>query len=362
MFGMRRRRSSTAAIAVAPPRYPPGMAIRRGRGEGNIRKRSDGRWEASIELDPKAGGRRRKYVYGRTRQEVVARVRAVQRLADAGLPQVDDRVRLGTFLDTWLEEVVKPNRDPATWRGYEANVRRHIKPTLGNKQLTKLTAADVQILLNDKAAEGFAPRTVQYIHATLRAALGLAVRWDLVPRNVATLVDPVTVSRAPVAPFTEDEVHRLLASVAEDRLCAFYTVAMAVGLRPSEALGLRWTDVDFDQHVVHVRHALERVDGEYVLKKPKSRTSRRSIPVPGVCVDVLRAHRRRQLEERLAAGELWQDRGLVFATPTGAPLSRSEVSRHFGVIQKRAGVPHHRFTTAGTRRPACFSPRASRPG
>jgi integrase len=144
-------------------------------------------------------------------------------------------------------------------------------------------------------------------------------------------------------PFTVEEVHRLLAVAAEDRLCAFYTVAMAVGQRPSEALGLRWADVDVDHGVLHVRHALERASGEYVLKKPKSRTSRRSVPLPGVCLDVLRIHRRHQLEERLAAGPLWQDWDLVFATPTGRPLSRSEVSRHFGVIQKRAAVPHHRL-------------------
>jgi hypothetical protein len=102
---------------------------------------------------------------------------------------------------------------------------------------------------------------------------------------------------------------------------------MAIGLRPSEALGMKWTDVDFTESVVHVRRALERRDGEYVFKETKSRTSRRSIPLPRVCADGLRAHRKRQLEERLAAGSEWQDHDLVFSTPTGHPLGRSEVSR-----------------------------------
>jgi len=118
---------------------------------------------------------------------------------------------------------------------------------------------------------------------------------------------------------------------------------MAIGLRPSEALGLKWTDVDFTEGVVHVRRALERRDGEYVFKETKSRASRRSIPLPRVCADGLRAHRRRQLEERLASGREWQDHDLVFSTPTGHPLGRSEVSLQFKLLQERAGVAHRRL-------------------
>jgi integrase len=146
-----------------------------------------------------------------------------------------------------------------------------------------------------------------------------------------------------VTPFSPDEVTKLLDAAGTHRLGAFYVTAMAVGLRPSEALGLRWGDVDLTEGIVHVRRALERRDGEFVFKETKSRNSRRSIPLPGVCADALRSHRRRQLEERLAAGAEWQDGDLVFATPTGEPLDRSEVSRQFGLLQEQAGVAHRRL-------------------
>ena len=177
----------------------------------------------------------------------------------------------------------------------------------------------------------------------MRAALGVAYRWGLVARNVATLVDPVKLVREPVTPFNEEEVRRLLTAAGEHRLGAFYTVAIAVGLRPSEGLALGWADVDLQAGTMRVRRTLDRLDGRYVFKEPKSRTSRRTIPLPAVCVEALRAHRKHQLEERLVAGPEWEDWDLVFVTPLGRPLSRTEVSRQFGSLQERAGVAHHRL-------------------
>jgi len=200
----------------------------------------------------------------------------------------------------------------------------------------------VQALINTKRNEGLAPRTVQYVHATLRAALGVALRWGVIARNVATLVDPVSVDRPPVVPFQPEEVQALLTAAAEERLGAFYTVALAVGLRPSEALGLKWADVDLFEGTLRVRQVLERHGGEWSFKEPKSRTSRRTIPLPRVCVDQLVAHRHRQLFERRSA-EVWEDNDLVFCTQTGTPLDRSEMSRRFTRLQQAAGVGHHRL-------------------
>jgi integrase len=290
-----------------------------------------------------SGHRRRKFIYGRTRAAVAEKLRRAQAELDAGMTLADERVRVGPFLDRWLQDVVRPTRSYATWRGYEVNIRLHITPEIGRRTLAKLSPLDVQAMINTKLEEGLAPRTVQYVHATLRAALNAAMRWGLVGRNVATLVDPISVERTPVTPFSPEEVTKLLGAAATHRLGAFYVTAMAVGLRPSEALGLRWADVDLAEGIVHVRRALERRDGEFFFKETKSRTSRRSIPLPGVCADALRAHRRRQLEERLASAAEWQDGDLVFSTPTGEPLDRSEVSRQFGLLQEQAGVAHRRL-------------------
>jgi integrase len=119
--------------------------------------------------------------------------------------------------------------------------------------------------------------------------------------------------------------------------------AMALGLRPSEALAVRWSDVDLDVGLLQVRRALERRSGAYAFKEPKSRTSRRTIPLPAICVEALLAHRGRQAAERLAAGEHWVDLDLVFTTPIGSPLNRTEMSRQFTRLLAAAGVPHRRL-------------------
>lgn len=319
------------------------VGSRRANGEGLIHQRPDGRWEARIDLNGPAGRRLRRSVYGRTKAEVAGKLRDLKHTIDKGMPVTDGRVTVEQFLDTWLAQVVKPGRRHATWQGYEVNVRKHLVPLIGRRPLVKLTPADVQTLLNLKREEGLSSRTVQYIHATLRAALGVALRWGMVERNVATLVEPVKADRKPVTPFAPEEAMLLLEASADDRLGALWTVALAVGLRPSEALGLRWADVDLDGGSLFVRHVLEMRAGQWSLQPPKSRTSRRTVPLPGVCVDALRRHRRRQLEERIAAPEPWEDHDFVFTDIQGRPIDRTSASAHFRRLQKRAGVSHHRL-------------------
>ena len=321
---------------------------RRGHGEGSIYQRGDGRWVGVVTLDDPGTTRKRKSVYGRTRAEVAAKLAQVQARVVRGEAVVDERVLLGEFLDDWLE-TVKANREYATYLGYEQRVRRCIKPALGRRPLAKLTAADVQRLLNSVRAEGLSPRSVQYTHATLRAALGVAERWGLVARNVAELVEPVTVRRRQVEPFTMDEVTRLIAACRDDRLGALFTVALAVGLRPGEALALRWIDLDLEATppVLHVRQALKKSPGGgLTFGEPKSARSRRTIPLPSVCVGALREHRARQAAERLAAGPRWQDHGLVFTSTIGTPLDVTAASRRFGALQDAADVPRHRLYDA----------------
>src|SRR6266851_403220 len=317
---------------------------RRGHGEGSFRRRDDGRWEVRVDLGWSDGRRVRRSFYGNTRAEVAKKLQEVQRQVQSQSPIPDGRTRLGDFLDRWLEEVVKPTRDRATWSGYEVNVRRHIQPKLGHVKLALLGPANIQALLNAKREEGLAPRTVQYVHATLRAALAVAVRWGLVGRNAAIGVSAGAVDREPVQPFSVDEAHQILAAAVEHRLAAFFRVAMSIGLRPSEALGLTWDDIDLDARMLHVRKALDRRRAnDFEFKKPKSRRSRRSIPLPDVCVQALVRHHRRQSEERLSAGETWTDHDLVFTTRSGGPLDRSQVSRQFTDLLKRAGVAHRRL-------------------
>ena len=154
-------------------------SARRGRNEGSITKRADGRWMARLQVGYDARGRRiRKCYYGRTRQEVQERLaHGLSELANGATPRSDERVTLAGYLQTWLTERVAPSARPSTYRTYEYIVRVHLAPGLGRIALAKLTAQDVQAFLNAKNRSELSPRTVGHIRAVLRAALNEAVRW-----------------------------------------------------------------------------------------------------------------------------------------------------------------------------------------
>ena len=135
------------------------------------------------------------------------------------------------------------------------------------------------------------------------------------------------------------QARRLLAAVAGDRLRAVYVLALSTGLRRGELLGLRWADVDLDGAELHVRQAMQRVAGELRVAAPKTRHSRRTIPLPALALDALREHRARQAAERLAAGPAWQDSGLVFTTAHGTPMEPRNLNRHWYALRTRCGLP-----------------------
>jgi len=322
------------------------MTKRRRRGEGGTRRRADGRWEWSLSLGLKPDGTPdRKWGYAKTETQVLAKLRQARATLDAGRPLLDERARLGSFLDTWLEEVIRPDRTYDTWRGYRNNVEGHIKPALGRIPLARLAPVDVVHMLDDLRERGLAPRTIQYTHATLRSALTTAERWELVHRNVAKRVAAPTVHRPKIVPLDPAEAKRFLAVAQKHRLGALFTVAIALGLRPEEAMGLSWDSVTLDGPVPNLRVAqvLKREHGKPVLRSfPKTATSRRTIPLPDICVRSLRAHSRQQKVEHLAC-EAWQEWGLVFTSRIGTPLEHRGLTRVFDSLLARAGLPHRRL-------------------
>ena len=314
---------------------------RRGHNEGSISKRKDGRWEGRISVGYEGGTRKRKVFYGKTRREVQQQLTKALRDHQQGLPVAPERQTVATFLTSWLDVAAKPRLRPSTYTSYRQTVTQHLVPALGRIILQKLTAQQVQRYLNEKRAVGLSARTVQYHHAILRSALNQAVKWDLIPRNVATLVDVPRVEQHDFRYFTLEESRRFLRAVQGDRLEALYTVAVALGLRQGEALGLRWDDVDLAN--VKVRMQLQRINGKLTLVPTKTARSRRTIPLPEFAIAALRRHRTQQLQERLAAGEKWQEHGLVFTTTLGTPIDARNVTRWFHRILERADLPQIRF-------------------
>jgi len=318
---------------------------RRGANEGSIRERADGRWEARAVLTGPDGRRARRSMLGRTRAQVRDRLRDALRAEATGRPVPSDRLTLGAFLQQWLAESVRPRTRPRTYTSYASAVRLHLEPGLGHVSLARLSPQQVQHFLNERSATGLSPRTVAIQRAVLRQALGQAERWGLVTRNVAKLVEPPRVPRRQVRPLSPEQARTFLDAIRGDRHEALYLVALGVGLRQGELLGLAWSDIDLNAGTLTVRQALQRVDGRLILVEPKSATSHRVVALPALVLDALRAHRVRQLRERLLKGSRWHDdpRDLVFVSTIGTPLDGITVTRRFQALLKTAGLPHQRF-------------------
>lgn len=316
---------------------------KRGLNEGSIYRRKDGRWAGAISLGYLGGTLKRKTVYGTTRKEVQERMTRLLHEKQSGLPVVGEKQKLGEFLADWLENWVKPTVKPKTFSSYADTVRLHLVPSLGRVTLTKLTPQHVQAMLNERLGSGLSARTVAYIRSVLGIALARALKLGLVHRNVVDLVDRPNVARCEIQPLTVEQSRALLVAAKDHRLGALFSVALALGLRKGEALGLRWTDVDFDAASVVISGALQRIGGSLVRTETKNNASRRMLRVPAATLKSLREHRVRQMEERLAAGDKWRDSGLVFTTTVGTPLDPRNVLRHFARVLAAAGIAHVRF-------------------
>jgi integrase len=305
-----------------------------------------------VSVGRKADGRRdRRKVTARTKAEVIVKLRDLRRRLDNGLP-TNTRLTVGAYLDSWaagLDARVRPN----TADQYRVTIRCHLRPALGAKTLAKLTALDCDAVWAAKLQDGVAPNTVRLMRAVLRRALHAAERDGLVFRNVAALSAAPRIEPPTGRSLTADQARTLLKTVKGDRLEAAYVLALTLGLRRGELLGLGWADLDVDEAtlLVHrqltVRKAPQRADGTRAASgtldlsplKTGSR-GRRTLELTPELLDVLRSHRARQGAERLEVGEAWVDEGLIFSTAIGGRLQPSHFSHAFATMAERAGLGH----------------------
>ncbi|MGB9661822.1 MAG: tyrosine-type recombinase/integrase, partial [Moorellaceae bacterium] len=306
--------------------------------------RSDGRWTAQIVVGRDERGKpKRRYIYGKTRKEVQEQLTRLLAEQQQGLPIDPVKQTVKDFLVSWLEDSVKSSVRPTTYENYRNVVHTHIIPTLGDIPLAKLAPQHLQHLFRTMQDKGLT-RSVKLAYTVLHKALGQAVKWGLIPRNIAELVDRPKIATKEMKVLTPEEIAKFLEAARDDRLYALYVVAIACGLRIGEIFALKWEDIDFETCRMQVRRQLQWINGEPRFVEPKSVKSRRSIVMPQVVVDALKEHRKRQEAERFAAGDAWQEWGLVFTTTVGTPLHRANVrTRSFVRILEKAGLPQVRL-------------------
>lgn len=312
---------------------------RRSQGEGSVFRRKDGKWRGVLDLGWIDGKRVRRWVYGETEREALAKLAELRDAQRRGQNPSARRCTLGQWLDEWLAAKQRQGTRATTLRGYEWLIRQHIRPALGNIRLDKLAATDIRRLVEQKTESGLSAQSVRLMHALIRSSLADAEREELVHRNVAKLVRPPSARREEVRVLAVEEARRLVGVIRGDRFEALWVCALTLGLRKGELLGLRWSDIDFGNSTLSIQRALQRAGGRLVLVEPKTALSRRTVPVPPPTLAGLRAHRTRQNADRFQAGAAWQDSGLVFTTHLGGPLEPRNVNRAWYTVRSRAGLP-----------------------
>lgn len=292
-----------------------------------------------------AAGPKRRYVTGKTRDDVHDKLiealgnRAQGLVFDAGA------LTVGDYLTRWLKDSVKGTVRTSTYEVYGYMVHPHIVPGLGRLKLKGLTPAHVRSFYRDRLDTGLSSATVHKMHVVLHKALDGAVSDGLIPRNAAKGVKaPQAGARREIRPLTSEQALALFEAASGDRLEALYVLAVATGLRQGELLALKWEDVELEEAVLRVQRTLTRSGGKVAIGPPKTANSRRSVGLTSRAVEALRAHLSRQLEEMEEMGSLYRPGGLVFANEVGGIVNPSNLrNRRFKPLLRRARLPEIRF-------------------
>jgi integrase len=340
---------------------------RRGPGEGAIYQRCDhptcppldenknrpahrcrGHYVASVDFGIVNKKRRRKVVYGKTRGEVSAKLKAANSDKQQRL-LILDAPTLTVWLRYWRDEIASEKIRPSTMAGYNTYIEQHIIPRIGQHRLDRLEPSHVRRLYSDmrkpcpepdlagncphKPSHGRAEASIRQCHAILSRALKVAEREGKVARNVATLVDPPDTHKNPRTPLTVSQARLVLKAAEGDAFESRWYAALWLGMRQGECLGLPWANVNLDEGWILVDQALQRVKGKgLVLVPPKSRASIRRIPLPPMVLSRLKVHWAKHVSSGRTSELVWNN--------DGKPIDPAKDYKRWGSLLEKAGVPY----------------------
>lgn len=248
------------------------------------------------------------------------------------------------FLNYWLDTYCKQHLAPNTQRGYRTNVEKHVIPYIGKTPLIKVQPKDIQDLYTKLLSLGLSGTTVRYVHNNLHKAFGYAVKLQALPRNPADLVEPPKIARHEAAILNPDEVLKLLTACGSSEIGIPVLLAVSLGLRRGEALGLRWDDVDLENRVLLVRHsAICHSPDEFQISDTKTKSSRRAIRLPEYVVAVLQTRYTLLEERRQTMGIGYNRLDLVCFREVGEPFTSNVLNHQFKKLLHTAGLPDVRF-------------------
>ena len=318
------------------------MAKRRGNGEGNIRKRKDGRWEGRYTAghDPKTGKAIIKNVLGKTQAEVKEKLKRA--LADAEKLDFSKvgQYTVGQWMDVWFENYAKVKVRPSSHQTYQGYIEHHIKPHIGSIPLEKLTTLDLQKLYrglledgrvvrkeSERQPKGLSPKTVRNINQIISSAMDQAVAQKLILTNPTDGCALPKVEHKEMHTLAADQLAAFLREAKNSGVYELYYFELATGLRRGELLGLKWEDIDWERRTVRICRQVARINGEIVEAPLKTKNSYRTISLGDGAIKVLEEQEKKSSD------------AYIFPSPNGGPISPDSVQNMLNRVLKRAGLP-----------------------
>lgn len=317
-------------------------------GAGTIRQRPDGRWEArvTVGINPGTGKAIRRSIYGDTQAAVRKEMTAILREIDRGTYLTPQKITVGQWLDEWLDTYAVTKVKPLTYQSYAAVIKNQLKPAFGAVSLQSLRGSHVQKLYNEMLAKGRNAKTVINVSAVLRKSLDVAMKQGLITSNPCDAAELPKAMRKEIKPLTDAEIPLFLEQIEKHEFRNAYALCLFAGLREGECLGLSWSQVDFEKGRITVSQQLQKTKSghvEYYIADTTKSGKPRTIEPPAICFDYLRDEKRRQAQNKLKAGELWNNEwNLVFANGVGRYIEIETFYRKFKKVVAAIGRPDAR--------------------
>ena len=314
------------------------MAKRRGNGEGSTYRKKDGTWCAVLPVGyDENGKRKRRYLYGRTKGEVLEKLNGLRSDVRAGTVPQPGRVTVREYVENWLENVASSRVRSTTLSTYLSIAKCHIVPHLGGNRLSQLAPVHLQAWHATMAKAGVPARQRQAAHVLLKTILQHAMKLGLIPRNPLDVIDKPRVERKELQVLTPDEIRKLLKVAEGHRLEVLIVLALATGARQGELFGLQWRDVDLERGVLTIQRTLIEVRGHLEFGEPKTGKSRRRVDLPNYAVRALRTLRASQQATP-------HPTMLIFTDTEGKPLRKSNFTRRvWRPLLAKAELPRVKF-------------------
>ncbi len=251
------------------------------------------------------------------------------------------KILLTNHMKEWLDKEAKTRVKAKTYQNYADLVNYYIEPALGEIMLSDLSAVQIKDLYNEMIEDGLSPKTVKNVHGVLSNTLKQAVIWGRLRKNPAEQVTLPRKQNKEMPVLSKKQSVQFLEEIVYSKWKALFSLLITTGMRPGEALGLRWRDIDFEGERISINRSLSRVGKSWSLEEPKNQNSRRSIPVSSIVLQDLNEHKEIQDEEKSELEEGgYKDYDFVFANQYGEPLAGSNIlKRHLKPILQKAGLP-----------------------